>query len=304
MSSRTMSVPAAEPGRTTAREKHRDALNRASTLRGVLSTAVAAPDNPDHPHRPDVLEFRVGKIEHPVIGMIRSRKFRFALLPAAWLAGALASSIMAQTPPSDHDLGIYAGLHAAAATGDVATIEQLVGDGEKPNLQDSRSRTPLIVAAFRRQHAAVETLLRLGANPNARDSDGYDALTIAAVNNDVDTLKAVRAGGGDARAVVGRDKGSALISAAQLGFVDIVRALIDAKADIDHVNGRGWSALTTAVVLGNGDRAHTDVVEALVAAGADGDIKDSLGKKALDYARSRGYTDMVPILQKATGRHT
>ena len=304
MSSRTMSVPAAEPGRTTAREKHRDARNRASTLRGVLSTAVAAPDNPDHPHRPDVLEFRVGKIEHPVIGMIRSRKFRFALLPAAWLAGALASSVMAQTPPSDHDLGIYAGLHAAAATGDVATIEQLVGDGEKPNLQDSRSRTPLIVAAFRRQHAAVETLLRLGANPNARDSDGYDALTIAAVNNDVDTLKAVLAGGGDARAAIGRDKGSALISAAQLGFVDIVRALIDAKADIDHVNARGWSALITAVVLGNGDRAHTDVVEALVAAGADGDIKDSLGKKALDYARSRGYTDMVPILQKATGRHT
>ena len=265
---------------------------------------MADPDNPDHPHRPDVLEFRVGKIEHPVIGMIRSRKFRFALLPAAWLAGALASSVMAQTPPSDHDLGVYAGLHAAAATGDVATIEQLVGDGEKPNLQDSRSRTPLIVAAFRRQHAAVETLLRLGANPNARDSDGYDALTIAAVNNDVDTLKAVLAGGGDARAVIGRDKGSALISAAQLGFVDIVRALIDGKADIDHVNARGWSPLITAVVLGNGDRAHTDVVEALVGAGADGDIKDSLGKKAIDYARSRGYTDMVPILQKATGRHT
>ena len=100
MSSRTMSVPAAEPGRTTAPEKHRDALNRASTLRGVLSTAVAAPDNPDHPHRPDVLKFRVEEIEHPVIGMIRRRKFRFALLPAAWLTGALASSVMAQTPPS------------------------------------------------------------------------------------------------------------------------------------------------------------------------------------------------------------
>ena len=134
--------------------------------------------------------------------------------------------------------------------------------------------------------------------------DGYDALTIAAVNNDADTLKAVLAAGGDARAAIGRDKGSALISAAQLGFVDIVRALIDGKADVDHVNARGWSALITAVVLGNGDRAHTDVVEALVGAGADGDIKDSLGKKAIDYARSRGYTDMVPILQKATGRHT
>jgi ankyrin repeat protein len=236
--------------------------------------------------------------------MIRHCKFHFALLPAAWLAGALASSVTAQTPPSDRDLRIYAGLHAAAATGDVAAIEQLVADGEKPNLQDSRSRTPLLVAAFQRQHDAVAALLRHGANPNARDSDGFDALTVATVNNDIETLKAVLAGGGDAHAVVGRDKGSALISAAQLGFVDIVRALIGAKADIDHVNARGWSALITAVVLGNGDQAHTDVVEALVAAGADGDIKDSLGKKAIDYARSRGYTTMVPILQKATGRHT
>ena len=231
-------------------------------------------------------------------------RFRFALLPAAWLAGALASAVMAQTPPSDRDLRVYAGLHAAAAAGDVAAIEQLVADGEKPSLQDSRSRTPLIVAAFRRQHAAVKVLLRLGANPNARDSDGYDALTIAAVNNDVDTLKAVLAGGGDARAVIGRDKGSALISAAQLGFADIVRALIDANADVDHVNARGWSALITAVVLGNGDQSYTDVVEALVNARADADIKDALGKKAIDYARARGYTKMLPILEKATGRHT
>lgn len=232
-------------------------------------------------------------------------KFRLAPLPVAiWLAGALAGSVLAQTPPSDHDLKIYAGLHAAAATGDVAAIEELVANGEKPNLQDSRSRTPLIVAAFRRQHTAAEALLRLGADPNARDSDGYDSLAIATNNNDIETLKALLAGGADARAVVGRDKGSALIAAAQLGFVDIVRALLAAKADIDHVNLRGWSALITAVVLGNGDRAHTDIVEALVDAGADGDIKDSVGKKAIDYARARGYTIMVPILQKATGRHT
>ncbi|HEY6256827.1 MAG TPA: ankyrin repeat domain-containing protein [Xanthobacteraceae bacterium] len=223
---------------------------------------------------------------------------------AALLAGAPATSLMAQTPPSDRDLRVYAGLHAAAAAGDVAQIEQLVADGEKPNLQDSRSRTPLMVAAFRRQHAAVEALLHLGANPNAHDADGYDTLTIAAVNNDMETLKAALDGGANARAVVGRDNGSALISAAQLGFVDVVRALIDAKADIDHVNMRGWSALITAVVLGNGDKAHTDIVEALVAARADGDIKDQAGKKAIDYARARGYSEMVRILEKAVGRHT
>jgi hypothetical protein len=144
----------------------------------------------------------------------------------------------------------------------------------------------------------------LGANPNARDADGYDVLSIATINNDIETLKTALAAGANARAAVGRDGGSALISAAQLGFVDIVRALIEAKADIDHVNGRGWTALITAVVLGNGDKQHTQTVEALVAARADGDIKDHQGKTAIDYARARGYSDMVRILQKAVGRHT
>lgn len=227
-----------------------------------------------------------------------------ALFTVISIAGVWATAALAQTPPSEHELSIYAGLHAAAASGDVAEIERLIHEGEKPNLQDSRSRTPLLVAAFRRQHGAVEALLRLGANPNARDSDGYDALTIATVNNDVETVKAVLAGGGNASAVVGPDNSSALITATQLGFLDIVRALIAANADVDHVNARGWTALITAVVLGGGDKTHTEIVDALVTARANGDIKDHAGKTAIDYARARGYAEMVRILERAVGRHT
>jgi ankyrin repeat protein len=237
--------------------------------------------------------------------MVMSRRFAsFSIALAALTVLAPAGALIAQTAPSDRDLRIYAGLHAAAATGDVAAIDQLVADGERPNVQDSHSRTPLMVAAFRRQQAAAQALLRLGANPNARDEDGYDVLTVAAVNHDVEMLKLALGAGANARAVVGRDDGSALISAAQLGFADIVRALIEANADIDHVNGRGWTALITAVVLGNGGKAHIETVDALVAARADGGIKDRQGKTAIDYARARGYADMVRILEKAVGRHT
>jgi ankyrin repeat protein len=231
---------------------------------------------------------------------------RSSVLIALAALAALAScgALVAQTPPSDRDLRVYAGLHAAAATGDVAAIEQLVAGGERPNVQDSHSRTPLMVAAFRRQQAAAQALLRLGANPNARDEDGFDVLTVATVNHDTEMLKLVLGAGANARAVVGRDGGSALTLAAQLGFADIVRALIDANADLDHVNGRGWTALIAAVALGNGDKAHTEIVEALVAARADGDVKDQQGKTAIDYARARGYSEMVRILEKAVGRHT
>src|SRR5579871_6669711 len=115
----------------------------------------------------------------------RFASLKWAAAAALWLLASAVTAPRAQVPPNDHDLRIYAGLHAAAATGDVTAIEQLIADGEKPDLQDSRSRTPLMVAAFRRQPAAAQALLRLGANPNARDIDGFDALAIAVTNNDL-----------------------------------------------------------------------------------------------------------------------
>src|SRR4029453_12201097 len=114
---------------------------------------------------------------------------------AAACAGT-AGIAFAQTPPSERELRIYAGLHDAAARGDVAEIEQLIAEGEKPNIQDANSRTPLHVAAFLRQYAAARALLRLGANPNALDAQRYDILTIAAVNNDLELLQIALEGGG------------------------------------------------------------------------------------------------------------
>src|SRR5438552_8492304 len=111
------------------------------------------------------LQAGIAMVRHVLIGL------SFALALAAGPA-----PVAAQTPPTDQDLQVYAGLHSAAANGDTAEIERLIAEGENPNIQDARSRTPLIVAAYRRHVKAVETLLRLGANANARDSDGFDML--------------------------------------------------------------------------------------------------------------------------------
>ena len=235
--------------------------------------------------------------------MRRATLFSVAVAAALALLGGPAL-LLAQTAPTERELQIYAGLHAAAANGDVAEIEKLIADGEKPNIQDSNSRTPLHVAAFRRQHAAAQALLRLGANPNAMDAQHYDIVTIAAVQNDLEMLKIALAGGGSARNITSQYDGTALIASAHLGHVEVVRTLIEAKAPLDHVNNLGWTALIEAVVLGNGDKNHIDVVEALVKAGADVDIKDRQGSTALAHARQRGYAEMVKILTPASGRRT
>src|ERR1700757_2917902 len=122
----------------------------------------------------------------------------------------------AQRPPSERELRIYAGLHDAAARGDVVETERLIREGEKPNIQDANSRTPLHVAAFLRQHAAARALLRLGANANALDAQRYDILTIAAVNDDLEMVN--------------------------IALEEIVRALIAAKAPLNHVNDLGRTA--------------------------------------------------------------
>jgi hypothetical protein len=126
----------------------------------------------------------------------------FAVTPASIAQPAH----FAQLAPSESEVRIYAGLHAAAAAGDAAAIERLIAAGEKPNLQDSRSRTPLHVAAYFGHHDAARTLIRLGANPNARERERFDVLTIAAINGDLEMLDIVLAGGADPRAVVGTMK--------------------------------------------------------------------------------------------------
>jgi len=221
-----------------------------------------------------------------------------ALLVAAMSWGPLC----AQTPPTEQDLRIYAGLHDAAARGDVTEIEKLIAEGEKPDIQDARSRTPLHVAVFRRHPDAARALIRLGANPNALDAEHYDIVTIAAVDDDLAMLKIALEGGGSARNITSPYNGTALIAAAHRGNVDVVKMLIAAKAPLNHVNNLGWTALLEAVVLGNGSTRYFAVVEALIAAGCDVDLPDRNGTTALGHARNRGYSQIARILERAGAR--
>ena len=87
------------------------------------------------------------------------------------------------------EIAAYAGLHAAAAGGSTAEIERLVRDGADINARDGFGRTPLMVAAYRRDVAVARALIELGANVNALEHQSYDVITIAAVQNDVEMLK-------------------------------------------------------------------------------------------------------------------
>jgi ankyrin repeat protein len=211
----------------------------------------------------------------------------------------MALPASAQVAPTESELRAYGGLHAAAARGDVVEIEKRIASGENKEAVDDRQRTPLHVAVYQKKHDAARALIRLGADPNRLEIDRYDIITIAAVANDVPMLKIAIDGGGNPKAVTSRYDGTALIAAAHLGHAEIVKMLIAAKAPLDHVNNLKWTALIEAIVLGNGGSNHTETLRALVEAGAGVNIPDGSGATPLTLAKSRGYREMVAILENA-----
>ena len=91
--------------------------------------------------------------------------------------------------------------------------------------------------------------------------------------------------------------GTALIAAAHLGHHDVVARLVAGGAPLDHVNNLGWTALMEAVVLGDGGSGHIKTVQILAEAGAEKSIADRDGVTPLQHAMSRGYAEIVDILE-------
>jgi len=202
----------------------------------------------------------------------------------------------AQSAPSPTEIASYNGLHKAAHLGDVDRILELLKAGAEIEAKDSSGRTPLHVAAFASHDESVEVLAKAGADLNALENRAYDIVTIAAVADDLEMLDLALALGANSGNITSPYDGTALIAAAHLGHHAVVNSLIKAKAPLDHVNNLKWTALIEAVVLGNGGADHTETVRLLVNAGANKDIGDSQGVTPLEHAKSRGYLDMVRLL--------
>jgi ankyrin repeat protein len=130
-------------------------------------------------------------------------------------------------------------------------------------------------------------LLALAALATAKDND----LIKAAGRGDVQRVKALI----DAKADVNaKDNhgGTALMEAAFQGHADIVTLLLDKGADIEASNKFGHTALTLATAS-----RRTDVVKLLLDRGANTEAKGEIFRHtALMEAAIKGYADIVTLL--------
>jgi len=156
-----------------------------------------------------------------------------------------------------------------------------------------------MVAAYKSRIDAATALIAAGADLDALENDRYDVVTISSVANDVKMLKLVLESGAKAGQMTSPYDGTALIAAAHLGHVDVVKALIAAGAPLDHVNNLNWTALIESIVLGDGGSNHVACLTALIEAGADVNIADGNGVSPLQLAERHGFDEMVRLLKAA-----
>ena len=186
-------------------------------------------------------------------------------------------------------------LLAAGGCGGGGSESQSAPPKRDPQL-DGRLRT----AAKANRVDEARDLLEQGADVNAKDARGLSAYLYATseVGPEPALLELLLEQGADVRSLDVQNS-TGLIRAAQRGYPELVGPLIDAESQLDHVNNLGWTALTAAVVLGDGTEPYLETVKLLVEAGADPTIPDQHGVKPVVHAQLLGQTDVVEVLREA-----
>lgn len=156
--------------------------------------------------------------------------------------------------------------------------------------------TPLHIAVKSDDFKVAERLLQAGADPGITAySSELNALHIAAsngFNHSIELVLAARADLINTRAKYGS---TSLMLAAANGRTDSVRVLLEHDGiDVEAARSRGQTALTIAV--GHG---HKYIVRQLIAAGANLNSRDWLGRTPLDLAREEGQKEIASRLLDA-----
>lgn len=174
--------------------------------------------------------------------------------------------------------------------------------------RDARGRTPLMIASnnsHMTQHdghvQVVKLLLAHKADVNASSKQGYTALMDA---DNKEIVELLLAAGADVNAKT-KDGWSALRSAASRHDNDILKLLIEHKADLNDSSWHGQTVLM--MIIGDWYRENNlETIKLLLDAGADVNIRSEDGETALGIAtRSMGDSEsergkeLIRLLQSA-----
>ncbi|MET7631354.1 ankyrin repeat domain-containing protein [Streptomyces sp. NPDC005078] len=190
----------------------------------------------------------------------------------------------------------------AARTGDADAARTAIEGGARVDARDEERRTPLLLAVHGDHVRLARLLVEAGADPDAQDRREESPWLATGVTGSVAMMHTLLPAGPDLK-LRNRFGGIALIPASERGHVGYVRELLRVTdIDVDHVSRLGWTALLEAVILGDGGRAHQEIVELLLAAGATPGLPDGDGVTALEHAERRGFAEIAALLRNRDPR--
>ena len=152
----------------------------------------------------------------------------------------------------------------AARAADSAGVIALLDQGVSANVRQADGATALHWAAHWDDAAMADALVRAGVDVDAANDFGATPLWLACLNGSAAMVAALLAAGADANAALPSGE-TASMTASRTGSAEAVRLLASHGADLNaREHTRGQTALMWAVA-----QRHPDVVEALIALGAD-----------------------------------
>jgi ankyrin repeat protein len=192
---------------------------------------------------------------------------------------------------------------AAAISGGSRTLKLLADKGA--NLRVSKAGfTPLMAATRGGDLDTFRLLIAQGADVGARTKSGYTALYGAAswpesaaivsllLDKGADPKTRLETSG------LAADVFTPVMAAVMRGDTESLKRFLDAGADVNVQGGDfGRTALLMAATTG-----REDVVQLLLNKGANPSARDHGGNTPLGWARKRGETSVVKLLEKASGK--
>jgi len=146
----------------------------------------------------------------------------------------------------------------------VDTAALLIRAGADPNAANDFRMTPLSQACTNGSATFVDLLLKAGANPNTPVATGVPPIMTCARSGSLDAVRRLVAGDADVNAKEPSQNQTALMWAAAEHHPEIVRTLIDSKADLRARTKSGFTVLHFAARVGDIESARL-----LLAAGVD-----------------------------------
>ena len=223
---------------------------------------------------------------------------RTALMLAASRGGSeLISSLLehAYIEINKQDSAGYTALCLAAQSGFGDSVRELVeseADGFDINVTNKSGYSALFLAAMNGDCEMVKLLLRNGADPSLRDTVNGTALLRAVDFGQIDVVELLLNDERTEYEDLKNDGCDLLISASRHGFAKIITLLHIKGVDLDGRDRTGQTALHYASLEGK-----LDVVQDLLALGANPAIEDNNGRTPLAIARQSGQPLVASVLK-------